>query len=105
MKIYTKTGDKGETSLFGGKRVSKDSVRIDAYGNVDELNSAIGVARGLKPPEDMNQALTSIQSDLFVLGADLATPRGDENDKVPRMTLHHAETLEGLIDTFEQRLS
>lgn len=104
MKIYTKTGDKGETSLFGGKRVSKDSVRIDAYGNVDELNSQLGVVRGLKPQEDLDRALTGIQNDLFVLGADLATPRGDDGERIPRMTLRHAEALEELIDTFEERL-
>lgn len=105
MKIYTKTGDKGETSLFGGKRVSKDSVRIEAYGNIDELNSHLGVVRGLKPQEDLDRALTGIQNDLFVLGADLATPRGDDADKIPRMTLQHAEALEALIDAFEGRLS
>jgi cob(I)alamin adenosyltransferase len=74
MKIYTTTGDEGETSLFGGRRVPKDALRIETYGTVDELNSSIGVARSWKPPREVDEILGRIQSELFVLGADLATP-------------------------------
>lgn len=104
MKIYTKTGDKGETALFGGKRVSKDSVRIEAYGNVDELNSQLGVVRGLLSQEEIGRSLAKIQEELFILGADLATPRGDERDRVPRISEKEVEGLEVLIDALETRL-
>ena len=73
-KIYTRAGDKGETGLVGGQRVSKDSPRIWAYGTVDELNSAIGLARALKPDKETNAVLAGIQNNLFNLGAELATP-------------------------------
>ena len=71
-KIYTRTGDKGLTGLVGGKRVSKDSPRIWAYGTVDELNSAIGLARAFKPDKQTDAILAGIQNDLFDLGAELA---------------------------------
>ena len=73
-KIYTRTGDKGDTGLVGGKRVSKDSPRIWACGTVDELNSAIGLARAFKPDKKTDAVLAGIQNDLFDLGAELATP-------------------------------
>ena len=74
MKIYTKTGDKGETGLFGGSRVRKDDPRIGAYGDVDELNAWIGAARSLSQNADVDGFLHKIQNDLFDLGALLATP-------------------------------
>ena len=74
MKIYTKTGDRGETGLFGGKRVRKDNPRIVAYGDVDELNALVGVARGLMENKEMDAVLHKIQNDLFDIGAVLATP-------------------------------
>ena len=74
MKIYTKTGDSGETSLFGGARVRKDDSRIEAYGTVDELNSFIGVARAVWPSSSFDPQLHVIQSDLFDIGAHLASP-------------------------------
>jgi cob(I)alamin adenosyltransferase len=74
VKIYTKTGDGGETSLFGGARVRKDDARIDAYGTVDELNSTIGVARATSPSSPLDAQLHAIQSDLFDIGAHLASP-------------------------------
>jgi cob(I)alamin adenosyltransferase len=74
MKIYTRTGDEGDTGLFGGGRVSKDHPRVAAYGDVDELNSAIGVARAAAPIELADELLTSIQRDLFSIGGHLATP-------------------------------
>ena len=75
MKIYTKTGDTGQTSLLGGVRVSKADPRVEAYGEVDEANAAIGLARGLGVPSDIDAALDRIQRDLFALGASLADAR------------------------------
>lgn len=74
MKIYTKTGDAGETGLFGGGRVAKDHPRVCAYGDVDELNSAIGVARATPPTPAFDELLDSVQRDLFAIGGHLATP-------------------------------
>jgi cob(I)alamin adenosyltransferase len=74
MKIYTRTGDTGETALFSGGRVSKDHPRTSAYGDVDELNSAIGVARAAPPAELFDELLDGIQRDLFAIGGRLATP-------------------------------
>jgi cob(I)alamin adenosyltransferase len=74
MKIYTRTGDEGETGLFGGGRVSKDHPRVAAYGDVDELNSVLGVARATEPPEFFDQLLEAVQRDLFSIGGQLATP-------------------------------
>jgi ATP:cob(I)alamin adenosyltransferase len=74
MKIYTKTGDEGDTGLFGGGRVPKDHPRVEAYGEVDELNSAIGVARAAAPAGFFDQLLEGIQRDLFAIGGQLASP-------------------------------
>jgi cob(I)alamin adenosyltransferase len=74
MKIYTRTGDTGETSLFGGARVRKDDARIEAYGTVDELNSFLGVARASWPSSSFDGQFHAIQSDLFDIGAHLASP-------------------------------
>lgn len=74
MKIYTKTGDRGETGLFGGERVRKDSPRIEAYGDVDELNAIVGLARSACPEKQIDVLLHDIQNDLFDVGAVLATP-------------------------------
>ncbi|MDE0535827.1 ATP:cob(I)alamin adenosyltransferase, partial [Tenacibaculum sp. L6] len=74
MKIYTKTGDKGTTALFGGTRVPKYHLRIESYGTVDELNSYIGLIRDQEIDDSLKKALAKIQSDLFTLGAMLATP-------------------------------
>jgi cob(I)alamin adenosyltransferase len=78
MKIYTKTGDKGETSLFGGGRVKKYNLRIKAYGTVDELNSHIGLIRDQKIESEIFEALITIQNNLFTIGAMLATPPNKE---------------------------
>ncbi len=72
-KIYTKTGDKGSTSLLGGKRVSKAVKRIEAYGTVDELNAFLGIARSLNLPKQIDTMIGSVQEDLFLLGAELAS--------------------------------
>ena len=74
MKIYTKTGDEGETGLFGGGRVPKDDPRVQAYGDVDELNATIGFAASLDPPGFEARLLETLQRDLFTVGAELATP-------------------------------
>ena len=81
MKIYTKTGDAGETGLFGGGRIPKDSLRVATYGEVDELNAALGLARALDPPEFADVLLQRIQRDLFTIGAQLATPDPDKLSK------------------------
>ena len=78
MTIYTRTGDTGETALFGGGRVSKDHPRTSAYGDVDELNSAIGVARATAPVELFDELLDGIQRDLFAIGGRLATPEPEK---------------------------
>jgi cob(I)alamin adenosyltransferase len=104
MKIYTKTGDEGKTSLFGGTRVSKDAVRIDAYGSVDELNSHIGVIRALSPPADVDRMLEQIQQHLFVLGADLATPRKRGETGMNRVDGSNIEFLERNIDRLDASL-
>jgi cob(I)alamin adenosyltransferase len=74
MRIYTKTGDGGETGLFGGERVPKDHRRVMAYGEVDELNAALGVARAADPSDFEDALLQAIQRNLFIIGAELATP-------------------------------
>jgi cob(I)alamin adenosyltransferase len=81
MKIYTKTGDKGETALFGGGRVSKDHPRVAAYGDVDELNSMIGLIRATEPAAFFDSLLESIQRDLFSIGGHLATPDAERVTK------------------------
>jgi cob(I)alamin adenosyltransferase len=78
VKIYTKTGDTGETALFGGGRVSKDHLRTSAYGDVDELNSAVGVARATAPVDAFDELLDGIQRDLFAIGGRLATPKPEK---------------------------
>ena len=96
-KVYTKTGDKGETSLVGGARVSKASLRVEAYGDVDELNSIIGLSRAALQDGQIDEALSLIQNDLFTLGADLASPSEIE---VPRIQPSFVEALEELSDRF-----
>lgn len=102
MKIYTKTGDAGETSLLGGTRVRKDHKRIEAYGTVDELNSAIGVARVAWPAGPIDDELGRVQSDLFDLGAFLATIA--PNEKFPAPPEARIEALEAAIDRMEEAL-
>ncbi len=106
MKIYTKTGDKGETGLFGGERVSKNSLRIEAYGTVDELNSFIGLAITEANSTEVKTLLQKIQDQLFILGGDLATPRTEKNKKlnITRIDFSHSAELEKAIDHFEEKL-
>lgn len=106
LKIYTKTGDDGTTGLFGGERVRKDSARIEAYGTVDELNSAVGVARSEDAPQELSDLLREMQVGLFVLGADLATPLDQKiTYNIPRIERSDVERLERLIDEHESHLS
>jgi cob(I)alamin adenosyltransferase len=98
-KIYTKTGDDGTTGLFGGGRVRKDSARIEAYGNVDELDSVIGLCRAVGGNDWIDPLLQQIQNNLFVLGADLATPlETRSNYNIPRITEDDSKRLELAID-------
>lgn len=104
MKIYTRTGDDGETSLFAGGRISKGEVRLHAYGTVDELNTAIGIVLAVEVPADLGDALRRVQSDLFVVGADLATPLEAKTATVLRVDPAQIVRLETEIDGWEQEL-
>ncbi|HEY9167019.1 MAG TPA: cob(I)yrinic acid a,c-diamide adenosyltransferase [Candidatus Kryptonia bacterium] len=104
MKIYTRTGDEGETSLFGGKRVGKDVPRIEAYGTVDELNSVIGIARSFNKNRKIDKLLGMIQNQLFVLGADLATPSDVTSTAVHRIGENEVRLLEETIDELDVKL-
>ena len=107
MRIYTKTGDAGETALFGGGRVSKDHPRTSAYGDVDELNSAVGVARATAPVEAFDQLLEGIQRDLFAIGGRLATPKPEKVAKaIAKAVLppERVERLERVMDDAEVEL-
>src|SRR5689334_13515092 len=107
MKIYTRTGDEGETGLFGGGRVPKDHPRVVAYGDVDELNSALGVARAAPPAQFFDALLESVQRDLFAIGGHLATP---DPEKVARalakaeLSAARVEELERVIDAADEEL-
>ncbi len=106
MKIYTKTGDKGETGLFGGQRVSKSNSRIDAYGTIDELNSFIGLAITEIKSEKIISVLQRIQNQLFVVGSDLATPisEKDQKLKITRTPESYINQAEADIDYFNSQL-
>lgn len=105
MKIYTKTGDLGETGLFGGSRVSKSSLRVTAYGQVDELNSIIGWVRVEVTDSELQTLLHQIQNDLFDLGAELGST-ADRKDKggVPQINEKQVQALEQAIDKYEADL-
>ncbi len=106
-KIYTKTGDAGETALGNGARVAKHALRVNAYGTVDELNATVGMAR-LVADEQTDKLLSLIQNDLFDLGADLCRPDMDKDDEagypVLRMAIAQTERLEREIDLMIDRL-
>ena len=106
MKIYTKTGDAGETSLFDNSRVSKADASVDAYGDVDELNATLGVARAAESTDDLAGALETIQRDLFALGARLADPATRIAGRVSKVAVTEAdvERLERPIDRLESEL-
>lgn len=106
MKIYTKTGDSGETGLFGGGRVSKSSMRVDAYGEIDELNSVIGLARTEPIDGTLDALFARVQSALFDLGAELATPKDSKATLgIPRIGDAEVLELELAIDRAESELS
>lgn len=111
MKIYTRTGDRGETGLFGGGRVAKDHARVEAYGDVDELNSVLGLAAGrllAAGEEELARGVRELQADLLTVGANLATPRpedgGRENAHVPALPAGRVGELERWIDAAEREL-
>jgi cob(I)alamin adenosyltransferase len=105
-KVYTRTGDDGTTGLGGGQRVPKDSARIEAYGTVDELSSAIGVALALGLDAKLSARLPRIQNDLFNLGSDLCILEEDKaRMPVPGVEPRHVEALERLIDELQEELA
>ena len=107
-RIYTRTGDRGDTGLFGGQRVGKDDVRVQAYGDVDELNSVLGLALIHAHDSDLARLVTRIQHELFSLGADLATPEsaGERHGAITisRMISERVAALEADIDRLEAGL-
>lgn len=105
IKIYTKTGDRGETGLFGGERVPKDASRVEAYGTVDELNACLGMVCAQLADADLVDCLRRIQVELFDVGADLATPPAVTTTKqVPRTREAQTARLEQWIDHYEGEL-
>ena len=102
MKIYTKTGDAGETGLFGGGRVPKDDPRVRAYGDIDETNAVIGFAAALEPDKFESDTLQAIQRDLFAIGAELATP--DAAKRRATLQTDRISALELWIDKYEDSL-
>jgi cob(I)alamin adenosyltransferase len=107
MKIYTKTGDKGDTGLFGGGRVAKNHPRVEAYGDIDELNAVLGMARSVEMMPRIDEVLVPIQRDLFSLGALLATPHPEkvrQQLEKARLDADRIAELERAIDTGEAEL-
>ena len=106
MKLYTRTGDGGETSLFDGTRARKDDARVDAYGEVDELNAWLGFVRASKSDATIDEAVRQIQRDLFALGAQLADPADKLAPRVDKAVIadDHVTRLEALIDRLEEGL-
>ena len=105
-RVYTRSGDDGTTALGSGERVGKDDPRIEAYGTVDELNSAIGVALALGLEADLAETLERVQNELFHLGSDLCVPEeSKERMPVPRIEERHVEALERSMDRLTERLA
>ncbi len=105
MKIYTKTGDSGETGLFGGPRVKKSDPRVEAYGEVDELNAALGAARALVEDPEVDAQLAKIQEELFCVGAELATPHGAKaRTAIPPVDAAWTARLEAAMDAWDREL-
>lgn len=109
MKLYTRTGDDGHTGLFGGQRVEKDALRVEAYGTVDELNAALGLALAASPHRELANVLTRLQSRLFDLGSDLACPRPAQEAgdilEGKRIDEDDISGLEGDIDAVSESLT
>lgn len=104
MKIYTRTGDRGETALFGGGRVPKQDLRVDAYGTIDELNAMLGLARALGASATTAARLNAVQNQLFHLGADLATPLEAKAKWIRRISEEEIVWLEESIDQLDAEL-
>ncbi len=104
MKIYTKTGDRGETSLLGGRRVSKTDIRIEAYGTVDELNSHLGLLRDYEISRELKNQLLVIQNELFDMGAYLACEDDPARFQISLITEEQIHRLESEIDDMEKQL-
>lgn len=104
MKIYTKTGDLGETGLFGGRRVPKHHLRIEAYGTVDETNAVLGLTLSHCTDPDLSAVLARVQGELFELGADLATPLDTRSSHIVRVNVAKIERLEAEIDAWTDEL-
>lgn len=107
MALYTRTGDTGETGVMGGGRTPKDSLRIEAIGAVDELNSFIGLAISFIDDEEIIEILNDVQKELFEVGSDLATPQEERTKltyKIPTIQAEHVKRIEKIIDGFEMEL-
>ena len=104
MRIYTRTGDNGTTSLISGKRISKSDLRINSYGTIDELNSFTGYLSSYDIDDHSQETLTKIQNILFTIGSNLALDEKNEKIKIPPVTDEHTALLEGEIDLMEQVL-
>lgn len=111
MKIYTRTGDNGTTALFGGQRIAKDALRVEAYGTLDELNALLGLAVASLDTETefLAPLLLRLQSQLFNVGAELATPPARVQDRlatrIPRVQAEHVAALEAVIDEYDAQLA
>lgn len=105
MKIYTRTGDDGQTSLFAGGRTAKSSARLHAYGTIDELNSFLGLALAQGLSAELSQMLQVIQNELFVVGADLATPLDADAARITRISEDQVTRLENEIDQMDEQLT
>lgn len=105
MKIYTKTGDAGQTSLFGGDRVPKHHARVDAYGTIDEVNSLLGLARAAGPSQQGDRWLEMAQNQLFHLGSDLAAPLDAKSELIARVSEQDITWLESTIDSMSDTLA
>ncbi|MGB0910873.1 MAG: cob(I)yrinic acid a,c-diamide adenosyltransferase [Nitrospirales bacterium] len=110
-KVYTRTGDAGKTRLAGGQEVWKDSIRVETYGTIDELNSVLGLARVFNSEEEksdavdrLEQSLRWIQNKLFDLGGILATAPGETFPNMPTVTAEHVQQLEHMIDKWQEDL-
>jgi cob(I)alamin adenosyltransferase len=104
MKIYTKSGDKGKTSLLGGAKVEKSHMRIEAYGTIDELNSYIGLVCDQEINRQRTTLLRGIQNELFIIGSHLASGSAQDTSKLPQLTPELVHALEQAIDTMDQQL-
>jgi len=105
VKIYTKTGDHGETALFGGPRVRKSDPRVEAYGDVDELNAAVGAVRAVVEDPELERLLARVQDELFAVGAELATPHDAKaRAAIPAVDPSWARRLEEAIDRWDAEL-